>query len=167
MQRETTDPTDEDSSLTSASRRDVLRQAVTGAGAVAIGLTPAAARGTDTESGTDTTAIPAPFDEMPTIDDPSEKERRLGTASYPPEAIPDEGPIPDWRHQHTVERELTIPAWALEATRWRLGHNTRDELDRWRVEEFLMEYAYISERFITPDGRDAVAVLLEDVGGDR
>jgi hypothetical protein len=170
MQPHKSETIDEHSTTPRASRRDVLRRVVAGAGVVALSsLAPAAARGTDTdtESSADTLAIPAPFDEVPTIDDPMDEFRELATGRFPPEAVPDEGPIPDFHHHHTVERAITVPAWGIEATRWRLRHTDRDELDRWRVEEFLMEYAYISERFITPDGRDAVAVLLEDAGGDR
>lgn len=110
--------------------------------------------------------LPAPFDAMPTIDDPTDQQRRLAGVNFPPRAVPDDGPIPDYHHQHTTEREIVVPEWALAAARWRLRFDDPDDLDRWRVEEFLMEYAYIRERYVTPDGRDAVDVLLNDVGGN-
>jgi hypothetical protein len=112
-----------------------------------------------------TGGIPAPFDAMPTLEDPPERVRELAQVSLPPRAVPDAGPIPDYHHQHTVEAEITLPEWALEAARWRLvDHHDADDLDRWRVEEILMEYAYTRERYLTPDGRDAVAVLLDHTG---
>jgi hypothetical protein len=114
-----------------------------------------------------TGGIPAPFDAMPTLEDPPERVRELAQVSLPPRAVPDDGPIPDYHHQHTVTREITLPAWALEAARWRLvEHHDAADLDRWRVEEILMEYAYIRERYLTPDGRDAVEVLLNDAAAN-
>jgi hypothetical protein len=105
---------------------------------------------------------------MPTLEEPPERVRGLAAVSLPPWAVPSEGAIPDYHHQHTTEEEIVLPAWALEAARWRLvEHHDPEDLDRWRVEEILMEYAYIRERFLTPDGRDAVAVLLDAAeGGD-
>lgn len=112
--------------------------------------------------------IPAPFDAMPTLEDAPKRVRELARVNYPPQAVPDDGPIPDYHHQHTVTREITLPAWALAAAGWRLAeHHDPDDLDRWRVEEILMEYAYIRERYLTPDGRDAVAVLLEHAGAEN
>lgn len=141
-------------------RRDVLKRgAALGVASVAPAGTAAADVPEDETAGT---ALPAPFDEMPTVDDPTDFERRIAGVNFPPEAVPDEGPVPDVHHQHVVEAEITVPAWALEAARWRLRHNDPDEVDRWRVEEILMEYAYTRERFLTPDGRDAVDVLLEN-----
>lgn len=110
--------------------------------------------------------IPAPFDAMPTLEDPPERVRELAQVSLPPRAVPEDGPIPDYHHQHTTEREIVVPEWALAATRWRLRFDNPDDLDRWRVEEFLMEYAYIRERYVTPDGRDAVDVLLSEIAAN-
>lgn len=139
-------------------RRDVLERGA------ALGVASVAPIGTAAASpeDVDEPALPAPFDTMPTVDDAGDFERRLAGVNFPPEAVPDEGPIPDVHHQHTPEAEITVPAWALEAARWRLRHHDPEDVDRWRVEEILMEYAYLRERFLTPDGRDAVAELLEN-----
>jgi hypothetical protein len=143
--------------MTDPTRRDLLRGAF---GAVA--LSPASTAGGTPQAGvTDDGPLPAPFDAMPVIEEPHERLREMARTNFPPDAVPDEGPIPDLFHTHTVEREITVPAWVLEATRWRLSHTDTDDLDRWRVEEYLTEYAYIEERYRTPDGRDAVDVLLE------
>jgi len=117
--------------------------------------------------GATTGDIPAPFDQMPVREDPTERTRGLAEVFYPPRAVPERGAIPDHRHQHVVTREITLPAWALEGARWRISE--RHDPDRQFVEEVLQEYAYISERFLTPDGHDAVGVLLEHAergGGD-
>ncbi|MFC7175364.1 hypothetical protein ACFQL0_21890 [Haloplanus litoreus] len=82
---------------------------------------------------------------------------------FPPEAVPEEGPIPDVHHSHTEAVEITVPPWAFEAVRWRLSHAEPGTVDRWKVREFLAEYAHADEQFRTPDGRDAVDALLEEV----
>lgn len=108
--------------------------------------------------------IPAPFDDLPTIDEPTDEQRLHARVTIPPWAVPDEGPIPDVRYQIVVERELEVPEWVIEAVRWRASRRDPDKtIDRRILEEYLMEYAYISERFVTPDGRDAVDVLLDDL----
>lgn len=107
-------------------------------------------------------SIPAPFDQMPTIDDPDDHYRQRGALLYPPEAIPDDGPIPDIHHTHTVEHDITVPDWALEAAKWRLSHADQDDVGRQRVREYLTEYASITERFVTTGGRDAVAKVLKE-----
>ena len=154
-------------------RRDVL--ATTGA----IAVTPSAlATDAAGDEGEDEPAIPAPFDAVPTIDEPTDFDREIASASLPPRAIPDEGPMPDYCHQHTVTREIVVPEWGLEAARWRLQSrldrdgedyegnelpDTPDELDQWRIEEALMGYAQLRERFVTPDRRDAVDVVLQEL----
>ncbi|MFC7175398.1 hypothetical protein ACFQL0_22060 [Haloplanus litoreus] len=69
---------------------------------------------------------------------------------FPPEAVPEEGPIPDVHHSHTEAVEITVPPWAFEAVRWRLSHAEPGTVDRWKVREFLAEYAHADEQFRTP-----------------
>jgi hypothetical protein len=57
-----------------------------------------------------TGGIPAPFDAMPTLEDPPERVRELAQVSLPPRAVPDDGPILDYHHQHTVANELVSEA---------------------------------------------------------
>lgn len=143
------------------SRRRVLQGVLAGTATAALPGVTGAAHGGPTSS-----EIPAPFDEMPTLEDPPERVRELAAVSLPERAIPDEGAIPDYHYSHTVRKDITIPWWAFEAARWRiLEHEDPSEVDRWRVEELLMEYAHISERFITPDGRDAATAILSEVSG--
>jgi len=146
-------------------RRSVLRTAgAVLAGAVGAGsvVTPADAAA-DTEAG----RIPAPFDALPRIDEPDACERDAALHTYPSWAVPDEGPVPDWSHQQTVERPLVLEPWVFEAAGDRLvaraASDRHGEVDRSDVEAFIFEYAYIRERFLTPDGRDAVEVLLDDL----
>lgn len=108
-------------------------------------------------------AIPAPFDALPVLEAPPDKLRRIAEVNLPPWAIPETGPIPDPRHTRTVERPITVPAWALEATRWRLSHADPADVDRVKVGELLVEYVQLREQFRTPDGRNAVDVLLDEV----
>jgi hypothetical protein len=113
--------------------------------------------------------IPAPFDAIPTIDDPVDLDRKIARNYFPPECVPDEGPIPDYQHQHQEEHEITVPEWGVEGARWQLQRrldcdveesaDTPDELPRWRIEEALMGYAQLRERYRTPDGRDAVDAI--------
>jgi len=162
MTENTNTPNEQDSTPTTRSRRDVLKGGATIA-ATAATLTPATAvdGDADVNATQDSGHIPAPFDEMPTLEEPGEGMRDLAKVSLPPRAVPKEGPIPDWRHQHTVMRKITVPEWALEAARFQLSKRDQSSLDRQTVEESLMDCAYITERFLTPNGRDAVAVLLE------
>lgn len=110
--------------------------------------------------------IPAPFDAIPVTEEPTEKERESARLFYPPRAVPEEGPIPDIMHSHTPTRTIVAPEWAIESVIWRLGG--RDEpITRATVEEFLFDYAHVSEEFVTADGRDAVDVVLEEVDSER
>jgi|GEM_PF-6771740 len=131
-------------------RRDVLRA---GAGLGAVALLPGLAAADDGP-------IPAPFDELPTLDEPTESDRLVAGVTLPPRAVPDEGAIPDPFHNAVVEKDLVVPEWGLEAARWRLEQ--ADDPGRGKAERILTEYAYIRERFVTTDGRDAVDAVLED-----
>jgi len=152
------------------SRRTVLQGLAGCVGAAAVDADSDAERDEHATDG-DEGRIPAPFDAIPTADDAPEDVRSIARVNYPPEAVLDTGPIPDPRHQHLVERELVVPAWGLDAARWRLqcrldcedpdAADTPAELPEWRIEEALMGYAQLRERFVTPDGRDAVDVLQE------
>lgn len=110
--------------------------------------------------------LPAPFDEMPTIDNPTDQQRRLAATMLPPRAVPDDGPIPDYYHRHTPTHEIVVPEWALAATRWRLRFTDPQDLDRQRIEAFLNDYAHIRDQYVTPDGRDAVEALLSEVSDE-
>jgi len=136
-------------------RRGVLRSAL-GTLALAPAATTSGAVGTPDE------AIPAPYDALPVLEDPPEKLRETTRVVFPPRAVPDEGPIPDMHHTHTAPVEVTVPEWAYDAVRWRLEHADPEKIDRWYVEELLVEYAHADEQYRMPDGRDAVAVLLKE-----
>lgn len=56
------------------------------------------------------------------------------------------------------------PEWILASTRWQLTHH--DDAGEWDAKDVLYEYINAHLEFLTPSGRDAVAVLLEDIGGD-
>lgn len=119
-------------------------------------------RATGTISGDG--AIPAPFDAIPTIEMPTEEERERARRRYPPEAVPDDGAIPDPHHQVGVPVEITVPAWALEATRWRwtsFGHNSESPVTSW-----VQEYVYPDPRFVTERGEDIATLLGEPDTGD-
>ena len=136
------------------SRRELLQA---GAALGAAGVVPAGAAAKVAGSEV---RIPAPFDQVPVLEEPSEKDRRIASVNYSPDAIPEEGPMPDPHHQAVREVPHVVPEWALEAARWRLDR--ADDPGGGKVEMFLMEYAYVRERFVTPDGRDAVDFLLQE-----
>lgn len=139
------------------SRRTILKNTL---GLTIAGLTPLATTDEVAASSTDDGhSIPAPFDQMPRIENPNEREREHVWYLLPPWAIPDEGPIPDYTHTRTVEREITVPEWGLAATYWRLQHGDPEEVEPIDIDGMLMEYAYVRERFVTPDGRDAVEAI--------
>jgi hypothetical protein len=146
------------------SRRDLLRA---GVGAAAI---PALATSTSRAGAAEGSPLPAPFDEVPAVEDPTDAQRRVAAINYPPAARPEDGPIPDVHHMHRVDVTVTVPRWALEAARWRMSHVDRTTADSYRgkAEEILLEYAQAYEQFVTPDGRDAVDVVLQeaDDGGE-
>lgn len=143
------------------SRRTVLQTVLAGTATATLpGVTAAA------DDGPTSSEIPAPFDEMPTLTEASERQREFARTSLPPRAVPNEGEIPDHSHTHTVKKDVEVPQWAVEAACWRLleRHNPED-LDRWQVEELLIDYVHIEEQFVTADGGDAVSVILNKVRG--
>lgn len=111
------------------------------------------------------TFIPDPYDAVPTLAAPSEEVREVARVVFPPAAVPATGAIPNPMHSHETPARVTVPEWAMHATRWRLSH-ADGSVDRWRVREFLSEYAQAREQYRTPDGRDAVATLLDEVADD-
>lgn len=114
-------------------------------------------RATGTISGDG--AIPAPFDAIPTIDAPTEEERELARERYPPEAVPDDGPVPDPHHQVGVPVDIVVPDWAVAAARWRCGvHGIHEDA----TAAWVQEYAYPEPRFITRRGEE-VATLIDDL----
>ncbi|QLC35748.1 hypothetical protein EFA46_015940 (plasmid) [Halarchaeum sp. CBA1220] len=146
------------------SRRGVLKS-LGGLATLGAASTPAVA--TDTETRESASPLPAPFDAVPVIDDPSARKRELARLNYPPHVVPDNGPVPDAFYQYTPTASIVVPEWALAAVRWRLSqHDDPASLERYRVEEILMEYAQVHQRFRTPDGRDAASALLRDVASE-
>ena len=119
---------------------------------------------TTADAGAGNSVLPAPFDKMPVVENPTDAQRRIAAINFPPAARPEDGPIPDVHHKHRVDVTVTVPRWALEADRWRLSHVGETATDSYRgqAEEFLMEYAQAYERFVTPDGRDAVDAVLQE-----
>jgi hypothetical protein len=151
-----------------ATRREVLRSGAA-LGVSTLGLEVGQIQAESDSSHED--HIPVPFNALPTIDEPSEADRQLARRRLPKRAVPSEGPIPDYHYQEYEPVEVEVPTWALKATQWRLEqqqkHNPERDIDRTRVEEFLIEYICGDEEFVTSDGRDAVSVVLDTVTNRR
>lgn len=104
--------------------------------------------------------IPAPFDEAPTLENPDPRDRRRAALQFPPEAIPDEGAIPEPFASHVVEQEVVVPEWGIESAVWQLK-NSDGHPDRDRVVDTLLQSTYVREEFVTMDGDDAVDAVLD------
>jgi len=129
-------------------RRRAFLRSVGGAGAVVL----AGERST-------ASAIPAPFDQILVIKDPTPEQRDIATLYYPPCAVPGCGPVPDASHHYSPERTLVVPEWAIESVAYRLqqaGGGGREV-----AHGFLWEYAYLDEQHVMSDGRDAAQVAVE------
>ena len=136
------------------SRRELLQA---GAALGAAGVVPAGAAAKVAGSEV---RIPAPFDQVPVS-----SNRRRRTAGSPASTIrrmrsPGRGRSRTRTTRPSARVPHVVPEWAFEAARWRLDH--ANDPGRGKVEMFLMEYAYVRERFVTPDGHDAVDFLLQE-----
>ncbi|SFH05311.1 hypothetical protein SAMN04488063_0020 [Halopelagius inordinatus] len=101
------------------------------------------------------------FDEIPTVENPSEETRYLAEIRFPPAARMDRTPSQGYIVNRDVE--LEVPQWAVEAARWRLQQ--RENPTREDAAEFLHEFvAPRVTSFRTEDGRDAVEELID--GGE-
>lgn len=149
-------------------RDDVSRRRFleTGALAATLGLT-TTLDDVDESIDESTTQIPAPFDELPTVEAPTETERKRARRRFGPRAAPAHGPVVDPNHKRRYETPLWLPEWVLEAARWRVQRcadaGVVDRVDRGLVADWLLEYAQADEVFLTPDGRDAVDVILDEI----
>lgn len=111
------------------------------------------------------TAIPAPFDSIPTVDDPTGQELATARGRYSPEAVPKEGEIPDPYHEARQPVTLTVPEWAIEATRWRLEET--EDVGRSKVKEILRDYVVAEPTFETEGGTDAIDELVSRLSKEQ
>lgn len=126
---------------------------------------------TDDRTGTDRREeIPAPFDQLPVVEEPTPAERDLARAHYPPTAVPDTGPIPDPTYEVPTDARPTAeaPEWLLETVAWHLSKRDSRGVDRHDVQLLLEDYVQLSfVEFVTEDGADAVDVLLDETRPER
>lgn len=106
------------------------------------------------------------IDELPTVEQPTDAERHTARRRYGAEAVPEEGAIPDPNHEYSPQVTVTVPEWALEATRRFLESHDPAELDRTTVQGALFEHVQVDDQLRMPDGRDAVDTLLEEYADD-
>lgn len=112
-----------------------------------------------TEPETTDDSIPAPFDELPTIAEPSPQKRAQARTHYGDEVVPEKGAIPDPSYSHTSTVDVTVPEWALELARKRLREI--NDPDRQDVERLLLGDIWLKPNFRTSDGTDVVEMLLD------
>ena len=107
------------------------------------------------------------FDAVPTVAEPTAEQRAHARRVFPPAYVPDDGPVPAPRYAARQPVQLTAPAWALEATRWRLEHV--DTPDRFTAEAILQEYVTPAIAFVDENGDpvDAGTLGVRPAGGGR
>jgi len=100
--------------------------------------------------------IRAAFADVPRLENPDPFDRELARARFPDVVVPVEGQIPD--PNDTITVDLEAPSWALatafDANRDGAEPNPRAVVDR------LIDMYSIEERWILPDGTDAVAAIV-------
>lgn len=110
-------------------------------------------------------ATPGPFfeelDDLPRIENPKPEERRMAETYFGADSVPDDGAIPDYHPFHHVPIEIEVSELTLDAVRRR--HEGEGQLDRGAVLDDVRCFAIADEQYRTPDGRDAVEVILEEL----
>jgi len=100
--------------------------------------------------------IRAAFADVPRLDDPTPRQRLVASGWYPDVVVPDEGPIPD-PSAGRIDVEVVTPPWVLAS----VVADDRFGPHRATVINGLLARQCVHEHYVTPDGRDAVDVLLE------
>ena len=146
-------------------RRNILKAtAGVAAGTTIIGhatVESAAEHGQHETIPTTAEEIRAAFDDVPRLENPSEKERSFAHYRFPEVVVPESGPIPDPQTEQTVT--LDAPPWLLAtvydlATRKDGGKATRQSVE----DRFLSRYQ-AWEEWRLPDGTNAVDAVLDAV----
>ncbi|QLH80988.1 hypothetical protein [Halosimplex pelagicum] len=104
--------------------------------------------------------IRAAFDDVPRLDEPAPRQRRLANNYFPEEVVPKSGPVPDPRAGYT-EVDVTVPRWVLASVYRDL--NDWPETSRGAAVDQLLSVHSIHEHHVLPDGRDAAEVVVEAV----
>lgn len=147
-------------------RRDIL-QATAGvaAGTTVIGHATAAESAAEHSPHeaipTTTEEIRAAFDDVPRLENPSEKERSFAHYRFPEVVVPESGPIPDPQNEQTVT--LDAPPWLLATVFDLTTRNDGGEATRQSVEDRFLSRYQAWEEWRLPDGTDAVDVILDAV----
>jgi hypothetical protein len=145
-------------------RRDILQTtAAFLAGSTVVGesATPAPADSTASDA-VPTTAeeIRAAFDDVPHLDEPTQRERRSARQYYPDIVVPNEGPIPD--PQHKIAVTLDAPPWLL-ASAYDKSRSHGTEATYQGVEDRFLSRYQAWEEWRLPDGSDAVEAIVQAI----
>jgi hypothetical protein len=151
-------------------RRDLLKTTagLVASGTVASSDVAAAQSDVDPHDVVPTTPeeIRAAFDDVPRLDNPTEKERRINRHYLPDMVVPEEGPIPDPVMDTPVT--LTAEPWLLASAYDQAIYRSDD--NRRAIEDLFLSRRQAVEEWVLPDGTNAVDALLEvvqEANGDR
>lgn len=153
-------------------RREILRSAAILATGSSVPAGSGTANSTESSSAneeaipTEPDEIHAAFEDVPRIDDPDDTQRMMARQQYPDVVVPDEGPIPDPEYGRVVT-EIEVPEWVLASAYDRAQARAEKHPDRepnqGSVTDNLLSMFYVWEMYRTPDGRDAVEAVLDEV----
>lgn len=112
--------------------------------------------------------------DVPMNEDPRERDRRAAMRVYPPEWIPEEGPIPAADNAEAVIEEtveVELPEWIVEALDWRLEHTLgrgtpREKWPEKRIRLYLEDLVEAEVEYVTPDGTDVIEAMRGGVDGE-
>lgn len=101
------------------------------------------------------------LDDLPALLEPSTPERERAERIYGADHVPDEDVIPHPDPMHHVPVEIEVSEFVLDAVRPRFEDVENPE--KIAVLDALVSFVTADEQYRTPDGRDAVDVLLEEI----
>lgn len=106
------------------------------------------------------------FADVPKIENPTDDERLGARLKYPPEVVPDEGPIPDPYYTQRVDHTIDVPLWVVESVAHRLRQQD-EPLTTDKVDDIAFEYAQPWTTFTVLDGERTLAeAMVESYGID-
>lgn len=109
-------------------------------------------------------ALREAFADVPRIENPTDEERQGARYTFPPEVVPDEGPIPDPHHQIRKPVTFDLPLWVLESMAYRF-RQADEPPTRFDVESMAFDYAQPRSRF-TVGEQSLIEAMRESFGID-
>lgn len=110
------------------------------------------------------------FADVPTVEPPPEGHRDVVRDIYPPEVVPDSGPVPDPLYDLRETYPVFVPDWVIETVVHRVQRQVEDTgelLTRDEVWEIAVEHAQPQSRFYGAEDSAYPDVPLEEIVEER